>query len=42
MVGNPLGKRRFGRLQRRWKDNNTMKLKQLGWENVDWIYVACC
>jgi hypothetical protein len=39
-VGMPEGKRPLGRPRRRWVDNITMDLKELGWDGVDWIDMA--
>jgi hypothetical protein len=35
LVGKPEGKRPFGRLRRRWKDNIRMGLRAVGWEGED-------
>jgi hypothetical protein len=34
------GKRPFGRSRCRCDDEVKMDLKEIGWEGVDWIYVA--
>jgi hypothetical protein len=34
------GKRPLGRSRHRWKDNIRMNLTEIGWEGVDWTYVA--
>jgi len=39
-VGKPEGKRLFGRTRRRWKDNITMDLQEVGCEDMDWIDLA--
>jgi hypothetical protein len=39
-VGKPEGKRTIGRPRRRWEDNITMDLKEIGWGGLDWIHVA--
>jgi hypothetical protein len=39
-VGKPEGKRPLGRNRYRWKDNIKIDLMDIGWEDVDWIYVA--
>jgi hypothetical protein len=36
-AGKPEGRRPLGRPRRRWLDNITMDLLQIGWGNVDWI-----
>jgi hypothetical protein len=38
-VEEPEGKRPFGRPRRRWVDNIKMDIKEMGWEDVDWIHV---
>jgi hypothetical protein len=40
LVGKPEGKRSLGRPRDRWVDNIRMDLLELGWNNVDWIYLA--
>jgi hypothetical protein len=40
LVGKPEGKRPLGRPRRRWVDNITMYLGEIGWDGVDWIDVA--
>jgi hypothetical protein len=40
LVGKPEGKRLLGRLRRRWVDNVTMDLVEVGWGDVDWIGLA--
>jgi hypothetical protein len=40
LVGKPEGKRLLGRPRRRWEDNVTMDLQELGCGGVDWIEVA--
>jgi hypothetical protein len=39
-VGNPEGKRPFGRPRRRWEDNIKMDLREIGRSGVVWIDVA--
>jgi hypothetical protein len=39
-VGNPEGKRLLGRYRRRSKDNIKIDLKEIEWEDVDWIHLA--
>jgi hypothetical protein len=34
------GKKALGKPRRRWKDNITVGLKEIGWETVDWINLA--
>jgi len=36
----PEGKRLVGRPRRRWEDNITMAVREMGWEDVDWIHLA--
>jgi hypothetical protein len=38
LVRKPEGKRPLGRPRHRW-DNFNMDLKEMGWEDVEWIYV---
>jgi hypothetical protein len=40
LVGNPEGKRALGRPRRRWVDNIKMDLREIGWDGMDWIYLA--
>jgi hypothetical protein len=40
LVGKPEGKRPLGRPRRRWVDNVTMDLREIGWGDMDWIDVA--
>jgi hypothetical protein len=40
MVGKPEGKGTFGKLRRKWKDNMKMDIKEIGWECLEWIYLA--
>jgi hypothetical protein len=40
LVGNPKGNRGLGRPLPRWEDNINMDLREVGWEGVDWIYLA--
>jgi hypothetical protein len=40
LVGKPEGKRPLGRSRRRWVDNITMDLGEMGWGDVDWIGLA--
>jgi hypothetical protein len=39
-VGKPEGKRPLGRPRRRWVNNIKMDLREIGWDGVDWIYLA--
>jgi hypothetical protein len=36
LVGNPEGKRPLGRPRRRWVDNITMDVGEMGWDGVMW------
>jgi hypothetical protein len=38
--GKSEGKRLLGRPRRRWKNNIRMDLKEIGWEDVDWIHLT--
>jgi hypothetical protein len=40
LVGKPEVKRPLGRPRHKWEDNIKIDLKEIGWEGVDWIYVA--
>jgi hypothetical protein len=39
-VGKPEGKRPLERPRRRWKDNIRKDLREMGWEDVDWMYLT--
>jgi hypothetical protein len=38
--GKPEGKRPFGRPRCRWQDNIKMDLQEVGWRDMDWIYLT--
>jgi hypothetical protein len=40
MVGKPEGRRPLGRPRRRWVDNITMDLREIGRNGVDWVDLA--
>jgi len=40
LVGKPEGKIPLGRPRRRWVDDITMDLQEVGWRYVDWIGLA--
>ncbi|KAJ4439104.1 hypothetical protein ANN_15061 [Periplaneta americana] len=40
LVGRPEGKRPLGRPRRRWEDNIKMDLREVGYDNTDWINLA--
>jgi hypothetical protein len=40
LVGKPEGKRPLARPRRRWLDNVTIDLGEIGWDGMDWIDVA--
>jgi hypothetical protein len=40
LVGKLEMKRPLGRPSSRWEDNITMDLKEIQWEDVDWIHMA--
>jgi hypothetical protein len=40
LVGKPEGKWPLGRPRRRWVDNIKMDLREIGWDGMDWIYLA--
>jgi hypothetical protein len=37
LVGKPEGKRPVGRPRRRWKNGIRMDLREIGWEDVEWV-----
>jgi hypothetical protein len=39
-MGKLEGKRPLGRPRRRWVDNIKMDLREIGWDEVDWIDMA--
>jgi hypothetical protein len=40
LVGMPEGKRPPERPRRRWMDNIKMDLREIGWDDMDWIDLA--
>jgi hypothetical protein len=40
LVGMPEGKRPLGRPRRRWVDNIKIVLREIGWDDMDWIDLA--
>jgi hypothetical protein len=40
LVGKPEGKRPRGRPRRRWVDNIKMDVREIGWDDMDWIDLA--
>jgi hypothetical protein len=40
LVGNPEGKRPLGRPRHRSVGNIKMDLREIGWDGMDWIYLA--
>jgi hypothetical protein len=40
LVGKPEGKRPLGRPRRRWEDNITMDLREIGWGGINWTDLA--
>jgi hypothetical protein len=40
LVGKPEGRRPLRRLRRRWVGNIKMDLREIGWDGMDWIYLA--
>jgi hypothetical protein len=40
LVGNPEGNRPLGGPRRRWVDNIKMNLREIGWNDMDWIDLA--
>jgi hypothetical protein len=39
-VGRPEGRSPLGRPRRRWEDNIKMDIQEVGWGDMDWIYMA--
>jgi hypothetical protein len=39
-VGKPEGKRPLERSRRRWVDNIKINLREIGWDDMDWIDLA--
>jgi hypothetical protein len=39
-VGKPEGKRPLGRPRRRWADNIEIDLREIEWDDMDWIDLA--
>jgi hypothetical protein len=39
-VGRPEGRRPLGRPRRRWEDNIKMDIREVGWEDMNWIDLA--
>jgi hypothetical protein len=40
LVEKPVGESPLGRPRRRWVDNITMDLREIGWDGMDWIDLA--
>jgi hypothetical protein len=40
LVGKTDGKRSLGKPRSRWVDNIKMDLREIGWDGMDWIYLA--
>jgi hypothetical protein len=40
LVGKPEGKRPLGRARRRWVDNIKIELREIKWDDMDWIDLA--
>jgi hypothetical protein len=40
LVGKPEGKTPLGRPRPWWVDNIKLDLREIGWDGVDWIYLA--
>jgi hypothetical protein len=40
LVGNPSEKKPVRRTRRRWKYNNEMDFRDMGYEGVDWIHLS--
>jgi hypothetical protein len=40
LMGKPEGKRPLGKPRHSWVDNIKMALRMIGWDGVDWMYMA--
>jgi hypothetical protein len=40
LIGKPEGEKLLGRPGRKWEDNITVVLREVGWEDVDWIHLT--
>jgi hypothetical protein len=40
LVEKPKGKRPLGKPRSRWENGINMDLKEMGWDGVEWIYLA--
>jgi hypothetical protein len=40
LVGKPEGKTPLGRPRRRWVDNIKVDLREIGWDDMDWMDLA--
>jgi hypothetical protein len=40
LLGKPEGKIPLGLSRRRWEDNITMELREIGWSVINWIHLA--
>jgi hypothetical protein len=40
LVGKPEGKRRLGRTRRKWVVSIKIDLREIGWDDMDWIDLA--
>jgi hypothetical protein len=40
LIGKPEGRIPLGRPRRRWEDNTKMDLKEMGFGDMHWIYLA--
>jgi hypothetical protein len=40
LVGRPEGRRPLGRPRRRWEDNMKLDIREVGWEDMNWIELA--
>jgi hypothetical protein len=40
LVGKPEGKRPLGRPRHRWVDNIKMDIREIGWDDMDWMDLA--
>jgi hypothetical protein len=40
LVGKQEGKRPLGRPKRKWEDNIKVDLREMGWNDIDWIHLT--
>jgi hypothetical protein len=40
LVGKPEGRRPLGKLRHRWVDSIKIDVREVGWDDVDWVNLA--